>query len=249
MHKINASNIGMCHLSKTSLCTGLMVVEVCGQVPQNERRKDAKRKLFKRAPNSDSVGALYRWCFAVNAGNTLHEVPRNIVASGRSPASLDIGSSMETEGKTRRCSLRLGKKFLRWAQLVSFAANLAVIAGIAFAYAQIRQAKEVERCRVALDAIDSTRSSSFLEAYRRLREAYIDDPSLSAANTLREDMYYVLNVYDNIAILCLRDVADEALVKASTYRAITNLVPILNAMRVHSDSRTNIDALLKRLKD
>lgn len=153
---------------------------------------------------------------------------------------------MNTEQSNSRVSVGNPNVFSRVTQLVSLGANLAVIAGIAFAYAQIQQAKNVERCRVAMIAVEPTLSTQFLESYRKLRRAYLDDPTLSSPEPLRDDLYYVLTVYDNIALLCLRGIADEDLVRASTYSAIKELLPIIDAMKLPVESRTNVESLLKR---
>jgi hypothetical protein len=130
-------------------------------------------------------------------------------------------------------------------EFTAFAADVAVIAGILFAYIQIRQSRDIERCRVAMTAIEPTRSAPFLESYHKLKALHADDSALPSTE-LREPLYYVLNAYDNIAILCLRGLADTELVKASTYLSMKELVPILDSMKLPSESRTNIDLLLAR---
>lgn len=134
----------------------------------------------------------------------------------------------------------------RVSQAVSFGANLAVMAGILFAFAQIRQANRIQRCQVAMTAIEPTRSTLFLQAWRNLRQAYAIDPTMSSAEQFLDDMHYVLNTYDNISILCLRGMADEDLVRASTHVALKDLLPIMNAMKLSQQSRTNLDRLVER---
>jgi len=133
-------------------------------------------------------------------------------------------------------------------QVVSTMANLCVIAGIVFAYVQIRQARDSERCRVAMSAIEPTRSTQFLDHFRSLQRAYQEDPDLSNQPDIRESFFYVLNVYDNIAILCLRDLADEELVEASVHRAMRQFEPIVMAMKLSPQSQTNVDAMLLRFQ-
>lgn len=138
--------------------------------------------------------------------------------------------------------------FRKIADGVAFGANVAVISGIIFAFVQIKQSENAERCRVAMTAIEPTRTIPFLDAYRKLRDAYVEDPSMSAYGLYREDLYYVMSVYDNIAILCLRDLADEDLVKSSIVRSIKELLPILDAMKISAESKTNLSKLVTRFE-
>src|SRR6266576_5827680 len=116
--------------------------------------------------------------------------------------------SENSDVTSSRSRLETPTTFGRIAQVVSFGANLAVMVGILFAFEQIRQANRIQRCQVSMAAIESTRSPAFLEAFGKLRDAYAEDPTMPSSDRLRGDLYYVLNIYDNMAILCLRGIAD-----------------------------------------
>lgn len=131
--------------------------------------------------------------------------------------------------------------------MISVAANVAVIAGVIFAFVQIGQSKQFERRRTAIDATAPTRSPEFLTAYTKLLDAYQGDPTMPYSSSLSDDLTYVMSVYDNIAILCLSGLADENFVKQRSFDAMTTLEPILDAMKWRPESRRNFDGLLNDL--
>ncbi len=139
-------------------------------------------------------------------------------------------------------------RLLSVANVVSIVANIAIVAGVGFAFVQITQANQFERRRIAIEATAPTRSPEFLTAYSKLRDAYRDDPAMPSSASLWADLTYVVNVYDNIAILRLAGLADKDLVDQRVRRGVKTLVPILDAMKWPREYRANFDALLSDLE-
>ena len=139
-------------------------------------------------------------------------------------------------------------RFSLIANVIAIAANIAVIVGITAAFVQIRQANQFEQRRVAVEATAPTKSTEFLTAYSKLMDAYERDNTMFSSSSLFDDLTYVMNVYDDIAILYLNGLADKDLVKQRVRGALKALVPILNAMKWPAELRRNFDGLLRDLE-
>jgi len=133
-------------------------------------------------------------------------------------------------------------------KLIQVLANVSVIAGIGFALIQVTESKRSERRRVAIDAVNSTRSTEFIKAYTRIKVTYqskkIDKPGKPI---LIDDLNYVINVYDNVAILYLYDVADRCIIKEAALPAVTELSSMLEAFSYPSEYRHNFDPFLRAM--
>jgi hypothetical protein len=100
--------------------------------------------------------------------------------------------------------------------------------------------KESEKRQNAINAISTTRSSEFLKAYARVKTAYNSRKTEDAASLI-DDLNYVMNVYDNIALLYINNLADRCTIKNSTYPAIKEVQSIADAMSYPKEYRKNID--------
>jgi len=127
--------------------------------------------------------------------------------------------------------------------VASFLANVAVLIGIGFALIQLIQSDKSEKRRLAIEAVNQTRSSEFLNAYANLKTAYRDG-QVKGAPSLRNDINFVMNVYDHIALLYNNNLADRCIIKGSIHSAVKDLSPICDAMSYPKEYRTNIDILL-----
>jgi hypothetical protein len=121
-------------------------------------------------------------------------------------------------------------------------ANIAVIAGIIFAIIQIDQSTRSERRRVAIEAVKEVRTNDFLKAYARLKTAYI------AKNTkdnslITDDLNYVMNVYDNIAVLYIYNIADRCIIKNSIYPAVEEVYAMLTFFSYPEEYKKNFNTL------
>jgi len=125
----------------------------------------------------------------------------------------------------------------------SFLADIAVVLGIAFAVIQLTHADRSERRRVAIDAVNQTRSPAFLKAYTNLKMSY-QGGQVHGDLPLLEDVNYLVNVYEHIALLYMNDLADKCLIRQSVYPALRELSPIWDAMSYPKNYRENIDRLL-----
>lgn len=139
---------------------------------------------------------------------------------------------------------KTGKKCETAAQFVHILANVAVILGIIFAVVQIHQTKQIESVQLAVDATTPTRTTDFLESYRKLMDAYNIDHDMVNTDSLRGDLNLVMNVYDNIAILYLHNLADREIIEARVHDGMAKLVPVLEAKKWPTESRLNFDAAL-----
>lgn len=133
--------------------------------------------------------------------------------------------------------------FKKIEKLISILANVAVICGIIFALVQITQANKSEKRRISIDAVSQTRSNDFLKAYARLKTAYTSQ-EVKDHTSLIDDLNFVINVYDNIAILYINDLADKSIIKANIYPTAKELSSILDAMSYPKEYKKNIETLL-----
>lgn len=161
---------------------------------------------------------------------------------------LVAGSKVECEMATQKGAAQRFRWFSDVAKVIAIAADIAVVTAVIFVLVQIVQSNQFEKRRVAIDATAPTASVEFLASYTRLFDAYTADPTMFSSGSLRDDLIYVMSVYDNMAILCLNGLADKDLVKQRSLRAMTVLLPILDAMKWPPESRRNFDALVNDLK-
>lgn len=131
---------------------------------------------------------------------------------------------------------------------ISVITNIAVIAGIIFAYVQIKQANRTEKRRIAIEAVSLTRTAEFLKAYSILKTAY-NTKKVEDKNQLIDKLNYVMNVYDNIAILFINDLGDKCIIKNAVYPGVTEFYAILNSMQYPYEYKKNVNTLVEILKD
>ena len=135
----------------------------------------------------------------------------------------------------------------RIAQIIQILANLAVVLGIIFAIVQLHQTNRIESIRLAVEATDPTLTPEFLESYGKLKDAHDRDSDMLNTDSLRDDLSFVLTVYDNIAILYIHNLADREIIEARVYDAMSGLVPILEAKKWPTNSLSNFDSALSRM--
>jgi len=134
-------------------------------------------------------------------------------------------------------------KLNRIEKLVSMTANAVVIAGIFVAVFQLYQVKRTEKAQNAINAINQTRSSDFLKAYANLKTAY-NSKKVEDNTSLVDNLNYVMNTYDHIALLYINDLADRCLIRNATYSVIKEISPICDAMSYPMEYRKNFDRVL-----
>jgi hypothetical protein len=139
------------------------------------------------------------------------------------------------------------KRRIRLASLLRDAANVAVIGGIVFAAIQITMTQRIERRRLAIEAASPTQSKDFLDSYSKLVEAYRADHDMLGADSLRDDLLFVMNVYDGVALLYLNGLLDNDIVERRLFEGMASIVPVLDSMKWPSGSRINFDAALRRM--
>ena len=137
------------------------------------------------------------------------------------------------------------RKYKAIAEIIQTAANFAVVFGIVFAIAQISQTNRIEKIRLAVEATAPIHTPGFLGSYTRLLDAYGQNTEMQSTDSLREDASYVMNVYDNIAILYNYKLADREILAAGVYGAMSRVEPILSAMKYSPEARANYDVALK----
>src|SRR5205823_464076 len=132
-------------------------------------------------------------------------------------------------------------------RFVSILASLAIVAGIFFAIYQIRLSNAIERRRVAVEAIRQTRSAEFIKSFRQLKAANqtgrIDEKDKDA---LIDSLNYVMNIYDDIAVIYINDIADKCIVKDSVYSGANEMSAISDALSPSPpDNRKQFKLFLK----
>jgi hypothetical protein len=137
--------------------------------------------------------------------------------------------------------------FIRTERIISIFADLAVIIGIIFAFYQIIQSDQAEKRRVAIEAISETRSPEFLKAYTRLITA-CKAGNIEDKNVLIDDLNYVMNVYDKLAILYINELVDRCVIKNTISSAVEQLFSVLECMSYPAEKRKNLDTLIRLMK-
>lgn len=140
----------------------------------------------------------------------------------------------------RRASSR---SFDSFHSITTVLANIAVVLGLAFAAGQIIQYRAQERVRIAVAATDVISSPQFLSAYANVTES-----QAHGAEMPQNDLLFVANVYDGIAILYLRGVADGAIIRSRLGSSIPRLLAILKHENWSAQSTENLRTLVTELK-
>lgn len=127
-------------------------------------------------------------------------------------------------------------------------ANVVVVLGIIFALVQYIQSNRAEKRRLAIEAVSQTRSNDFLKAYSNLKAAYRDGRIEGEPTSIKDDINYVMNVYDHIALLYINDLADRCIIRNSIHPAVKDLLPICDAMSYPKKYREHLDTLLNLME-
>lgn len=95
-----------------------------------------------------------------------------------------------------------------------------MVIGIIFVFIQINQADTSEKRKIAIDAISPIMSNDFTARYATIMRCYRSNEKDRLKGDLSNDLYYVVGVYDNIAILCIYGLADKKIIKEMSYDSI-----------------------------
>jgi hypothetical protein len=130
-------------------------------------------------------------------------------------------------------------------QVVAFLANVAVVFGVAFAVRQLNLAESTERRRIAIEAVNQTRSPEFLRAYRALKATSQVTVAIGRdEDATADNVNYVMNVYDGIALLYINDVADRCIIKDAIRDGAQEMGTIASKLSYPQQLRNNFDAFL-----
>lgn len=173
--------------------------------------------------------------------------------SEESPAKLTEGSMEDVKdiinspGNRDRFWLRVE----RMASIAAIGASLATVAGIFFVIYQIRLSNTIEKRRVAVEAVRQTRSAEFIKAFRQSKVVYqtgkIDAKDKDA---LEDSVNHVMNVYDDIAVIYINDLADKCLIKESVYVAAKEWSTISKGVSSSvPEDRKHFDLLLQLMEE
>ena len=138
----------------------------------------------------------------------------------------------------------------RIAAIVSIFASVATVAGIFFLIYQIRQTNTIEKRRFAVEAIRQTRSAEFIKAFRQLKTAYeTKQVNEKDKDSLVDSLNHVMNVYDDIAVVYMSDIADKCIVKDSVYSGANEMSAISDALSPSPpDNREHFKLFLKLME-
>ena len=132
-------------------------------------------------------------------------------------------------------------------RLVKVVANLVVIAGIIIGILQLYQAKSSEKRQNTINAVSQTRSNDFLKAHARLKVAQKSKYNQTEVSMV-DDMNYVLNTYDNIALLYINDLIDRCMIKDASYNAVVETLTISESMKYPAEYSKNIRVFRDTMK-
>ena len=147
-------------------------------------------------------------------------------------------------------------------RIASIVASIAVIVGIPIALVQLYQTDKfqketitlagiTEKRRIAIEAVDRTRSTEFLKAYRILKVTYhtryaepVKKRSLEEDQALIDSLNYVMNTYDSIAIMYINNLADRCIIKDSIYSGSKEIATFCDSFLYPEEERKNFNNLL-----
>lgn len=136
---------------------------------------------------------------------------------------------------------------LTWFEkILAMLTNVFVIVGIFFAFVQLKASQRSEKIQNAINVINQTRSSDFLKAYARVKTA-AQTKQVGDQISLIDDLNYVMNTYDNAALLYLNDRADKCMIKQATFSTVQELPAISDELSYPKDYRKNVDEFLKQM--
>jgi len=143
---------------------------------------------------------------------------------------------------TQRLRFSLGS----FERILSILASLATAAGIFFAIYQIRLSNAIEKRGLAVQAIRQTRTAEFIKAFRRLKTAYeTRQVEEKDKDSLIDSLNHVMNVYDDIAVLYINDIADKCIIKDSIYSSAREMSAISTALSPSPpEKRAHFNSLL-----
>ncbi|HXQ33889.1 MAG TPA: hypothetical protein VN843_07750, partial [Anaerolineales bacterium] len=89
--------------------------------------------------------------------------------------------------------------------------------------------------------------SDFLKAYARVKTAAQTKRADDQINLI-DDLNYVMNTYDNTALLYLKDRGDKCMIKEATFSSVQELPAICDQLSYPKDYRKNLDEFLKQMQ-
>lgn len=130
--------------------------------------------------------------------------------------------------------------------IITFLMNLSVIVAVILGFLQLNQSNRSDERLHAIEAVKQTRTVEFLKALTRLTEGF-ENTNNDSMETFRDDLNYVMNTYDNIAILYLNDIVDKCIIKEAIESGLNNFIDILDSINFPVEYRKNIDLLKSEL--
>ncbi|MCK5056366.1 MAG: hypothetical protein KAT34_06915 [Candidatus Aminicenantes bacterium] len=147
-------------------------------------------------------------------------------------------------GKRKRF---LRRTFNKINHVVTLFMKLSIVVAVILGLLQLHQSNQSEKRLIAIDAVKQTRTVEFLKALTRLREGF-ENKKIDDMETFRDNLNYVMGVYDNIAILYLNDVVDKCIIKESVESGLNTFVLIIDSIENFPFKyRENIDLLRIKL--
>ena len=132
-------------------------------------------------------------------------------------------------------------------RLVSVVADIVVIAGIIIGVLQLYQAISSEKRQNTINAVAQTRSNDFLQSYARLKTAHKSNYN-QTEDSVVDDLNYIMNTYDNIALLYISDVIDRCMIKNASYNAVEETLTLSESMKYPAEYSKNIRVFLDMMK-
>jgi hypothetical protein len=155
-------------------------------------------------------------------------------------------------------------------KIFKIATNISIIIGLLFTYIQIKQVnnqikdnKEVEQRKQAVETVKQVRTKEFIISLSNFKSLITKNEKLgkSKIDECLKDLNFVLNVYDDIALIYLSDIADKCLILRNIKTSIIEFTELLDGFEglipyEYKDeiqnqikfNRTNIDLLISEMK-
>ena len=123
--------------------------------------------------------------------------------------------------------------------ILSILASIAMIIGIFYAVLEYHHKKTNDKLLFTIEAINQTKTDKFINSYKRLKISY-HSQKIDDINQYTDDLNYVLNIYDNIAILCIHDLTENCMVKEAVYADLEFFIEIMKSCKVPPDTQKSI---------
>lgn len=132
-------------------------------------------------------------------------------------------------------------------EYITLLMKISVIIAVILGLFQLNQNDRAEKRRIAIEAVRQTRTVEFIKALTRLKKG-CENRKIDDNQAFRDDLNFVMSVYDNIAILYLNDIVDKRIIKNAVKSGLNDFMKTLDSISDFPfEYRESMDSLKTKL--